>query len=305
MTAIRRYLSLHRQNFCESMVRLFRQPFATTLTVLVIAIALGLPAGLRVFVINAQSLSASWDSAVDLTVFLGTAIDDDRVRSLVQELEERPDVRAVQWITRDDALREFRERSGFGEALDVLGENPLPHTLVVSPQSGASGDVEGLAAELEELSETDSVQLDTDWLLRLRAMLALVERLLLIATLLLGVAVVIIIGNTIRLEINNRRDEIEVMKLVGGSDGFIRRPFLYLGFFYGLFGAVGSVLLIGGTLYLIRGPVASLAGLYGSSFALSGLAPSDLFGLLGGGAALGWAGAGLATARHLRAIEPS
>jgi cell division transport system permease protein len=161
-----------------------------------------------------------------------------------------------------------------------------------------------VAAAVRALPEVDVVQVDTAWVARLRAILGLAGRVVNIATVLLGLAVAMVVGNTIRLEINQRRVEIEVTKLVGGTDGFVRRPFLYLGLCYGLGGALLAAALIAVTLALLARPVRTLATLYGSSFELAGLSLKDLAVLVGGGALLGWAGAGLATARHLRAIEP-
>ena len=301
---MRRYLALHRDNFVDAVRRLRRQPFATLLTVLVIAIALALPAGLRVLVNNLGSLSGGWQSAADFTVYFKLEVPTDRARSLAREIASRPDVASVQFIDRGTALEDFRAHSGFGSALDALEGNPLPDALVVRPASGAAGDVEGVAAALRKLPETDLVQLDTQWVARLRAMLALGVRIVDLATVLLAIAVAIVIGNTIRLEIQNRSAEIEVTKLVGGTDGFIRRPFLYLGLCYGLAGAVVAYLLIGATLVILGPPVSRLAALYDSQFALSGLSWRETGVLLAGGALLGWAGAGLATARHLRAVEP-
>jgi cell division transport system permease protein len=302
--ALVRYASLHAQNALASLGRLVRQPVATTMTVLVIAIAIALPAGLRVLVGNAATMSAAWERAADFTVYLKLDIGDERARALAAEVGLRDDVESVDFISREAALAEFRERSGFGDVLDALDGNPLPHALLVRPASGAQGDIETLAGALAALPETELVQIDTAWVERLRAILALAGRVVDVATVLLAAAVVLVIGNTIRLEINNRSTEIEVMKLVGGSDGFIRRPFLYLGFWYGFAGAVAAWLLIGITLWLLSAPVGRLAALYDSAFALTGLAGRDLAALIGGGALLGWAGAGLATARHLRAIEP-
>jgi cell division transport system permease protein len=302
---IRRYFGLHAQNLVGALGRLARQPIAALLTALVIAVALALPAGLRVIVNNADLLSDSWESVADFTVYLELDTSEQRAAIMAQEIEARDDVAHVDLITRDDALEEFRAASGFGDALDALGENPLPHTLVVRPTSEELGNVENLAAFLEGLPETDVVQIDTAWVARLRGILQLGQRFVDIVSALLGLAVLVVIGNTIRLEINSRREEIVVMKLVGGSDGFIRRPFLYLGFWYGLFGALGAALLIGVTLLLLREPVSTLATLYGSRFALSGLTLAELGILVAAGAVLGWAGAGLATARHLRSIEPT
>jgi cell division transport system permease protein len=271
---LKRYFQLHVQNFVGALGRLVRQPFAAALTGLVIAIALALPAGLRVLVNNADVLSESWESVADFTVYLDFSVSEDRALELAAAIEARSDVVRVEFITRDDALEEFRQASGFGSALDALDENPLPHALVVRPAGDELTNVEALAQWLEEQPETQRVQLDTQWVQRLRGILALSQRFV-------------------------------VMKLVGGSDGFIRRPFLYLGFWYGLLGAIGAGMLIAMTLLLLEDPVATLAQLYGSQFRLAGLNLREFGTLLGAGALLGFLGAALAPARHLRSIEPS
>ncbi|WP_428100282.1 permease-like cell division protein FtsX [Candidatus Rariloculus sp.] len=303
--ATKRYFGLHVRNLCGAIVRLVRQPAGSLLTVLVIATALALPAGLRVLVGNVDALSGTWEGAPDFTVYLHDTVTEQRARELASEIDARGDVATVAFISRADALEEFRAQSGFGEALDALEENPLPHTLVVRPGPSTIGEMEALAESLGSLEETSLVQLDTQWVARLRGILVLVERVVDIVSGLVALAVILVIGNTIRLEVNNRSTEIEVMKLVGGSDGFIRRPFLYLGFCYGLAGSLVAVLLVGVALALMQAPVRALAELYASAHTLTGLGWRDTFVLLGGGAALGWAGAWLATARHLRAIEPT
>src|SRR5881394_3324770 len=279
---IRRYLGLHLQSLVDALRRLGRQPFATLLTALVIAIAIALPVGLRVLVNNVGSLSGSWQSAADFTVYFKREVPTERARALSREVAARADVASVQFIDRAAALKEFRARSG----------------------CGAAGDVEGVAAALRKLPETDLVQLDTQWVARLRAMLKLARRIVDLAAALLAIAVAIVVGNTIRLEIQNRAPEIEITKLVGGTDAFIRRPFLYLGVCYGLAGAALACLLIFATLAALGAPVRDLAALYETRFALTGLSLRESGALLGGGALLGWAGALLATARHLRAVEP-
>ncbi len=254
-----------------------------------IATALALPAGLRVAVNNADAVSDSWQGAADFTVYLKLDVSEEAARRTARAIEERGDVAGVTVIDRDAALAEFRAQSGFGEALDALDGNPLPHTLVVHPASGIAGDVEALAHAMAALPETELVQVDTAWVARLRAMLALVGRLVDFATVLLGLAVAIVVGNTIRLEINNRSVEIEVTKLVGGTDAFIRRPFLYLGLCYGLAGAVVALLVVALGLLLLGPPVRAVASLYGSGFALTGLSLRESGVLLLGGAFLGWA----------------
>lgn len=305
MDSITRYLSLHVQNLVGALERVSRQPFGSLMTIAVIAIALALPTGLRVMVNNVRVLSGSWEAAVDFTVYLDMSVDEESARALVRDVEERPDVSRAVLVNRADALADFRAYSGFGEALDALEENPLPHALVVRPAGGTRGDVEALAIDLDAMEETALVQLDTAWVERLRSMLDLARRVVDIATVLLGLAVVIVIGNTIRLEINNRRDEIEVIKLVGGSDGYVRRPFLYLGFCYGLGGGMIAAATIAVALGLISSPARSLAQLYDSGYRLVGLSAGQTAALLGAGAILGWGGAVIATARHLRDIEPT
>lgn len=305
MHRLKHYLALHAQNLLGALGRMARQPVGSLMTIVVIAIALALPTGLRVLLNNAQILSGSWDGAIDFTVYLKLDVDTARAEELTRDVQAREDVTQTVFISRSEALAEFRAYSGFGEALDVLNENPLPHALIVRPASGDKADVEALAGALASMPETDFVQLDTAWVERLNGILDLARRVVDMATILLSLAVVLIIGNTIRLEINNRREEIQVVKLVGGSDGFIRRPFLYIGFFYGLAGAAMAALTVTLSLSLLASPTHTLAQLYGSSFNLAGLTWLQTLLLLGSGALLGWAGAGVAAARHLRAIEPS
>ena len=271
----------------------------------VIALALALPSGLHVMVNNVRILSGSLEAAVDFTVYLDMSVDEESAQVLARDVEARPDVNRAVLIDRAQALADFRAYSGFGEALDALEENPLPHALVVRPAGGTRGDVEALARDLDEMQQTALVQLDTAWVDRLRSLAELANRAVGIATVLLSLAVVVVIGNTIRLEINNRREEIEVIKLVGGSDGYVRRPFLYLGLCYGLGGGIVAAITTAAGLGLISPPARSLAQLYESGYRLVGLNAAQTVLLLGGGAILGWAGAVIATARHLRDVDPT
>lgn len=303
MGKVRHLLLLHAQNLFAAMGRIARQPVNSLMTIVVIAIALALPAGFRVLLNNAQILSGSWEGVIDFTVYLEVDLAIEAAEELVAEVEAKPQVAEVLLVSREEALEEFRSYSGFGEALDALEENPLPHALVVRPINDL--EIDTLAAEIESLDGVDFVQLDTAWVERLGAILSLVRRIIDLATALLGFAVVLVIGNTIRLEINTRREEILVIKLVGGSDAFIRRPFLYTGFFFGLAGGIVAVVTVAIGLRLLMSPARTLADLYGSSFDIAGLTLSQTLLLLGGGAILGWAGAAIAAGRHLRAIEPS
>ncbi|MDX1563274.1 MAG: permease-like cell division protein FtsX, partial [Gammaproteobacteria bacterium] len=237
-----RYLQLHLQTLGSALGRIGNTWVGAMLNVLVVAIALALPAALQVLIANAGQLSASFDSATEFSVYLDLEVDDDDARTLNARIEDRDDVAGTRFISRVEALAEFKSRSGFGDALDALNENPLPHTIVVRPASDDVAAIERLGAELGAVDGVASVQLDSEWIARLNGMLALIGRIVDIVTVLLAAAVVLVIGNTIRLEINNRSTEIEVLKLVGATDGFIRRPFLYTGFCLGLIGALTAAL---------------------------------------------------------------
>jgi len=209
-------------------------------------------------------------------------------------------------IAADKGLEDFRTYSGFGEALQALKENPLPHVLHVRPRAEDSSPaaLESLRRYFSAWPEVDLVQLDSEWVMRFNAILEVMRRLLLIAAALLGLGVLAVIGNTIRLEIQGRRAEIEVTKLVGGSNSFVRRPFLYTGVLYGVGGALLAWGIVAIAVAVLGESVTSLARLYGSRYVLRGPSRDDIGVLLGAGAVLGWLGAWISAARHLRSIEP-
>jgi len=297
----------HLQTSIGSLGRLAQHKLATTLTILVIGIALALPACLHLLVTNAQIATGNWNRAVDVTVFLKRPTSAEEARRTVERIRQRRDVAETQLILADEALKEFRRDSGFGEAVDALNENPLPHTIVVRPAATYmnAASLESLATDIRGLPSVDVVQLDTAWVNRLNAILEAFQRGLLLAAGILGLGVMVIVGNTIRLDIQNRRDEIEVTKLVGGSDAFVRRPFLYNGVWYGLGGAVTAWVITLVSIAVLREPIGRLAGLYGSAFELGTLDPRASAVLLLSGVALGWLGSYIAATRHLRRIEPS
>lgn len=283
-----------------------RQPVGSLLTVTVIGIALCLPVALHLLVVNGKAVTSSWDSAVDLTAYLKTGQSGDAVQKLATKLRQRSDISNVDVIPADKALEEFRELSGFGEALDALTSNPIPDVLVIRPteENLSAASVKLLADELAAWKEIDLVQVDTAWVERFHALLNILRRAVTLAAGLLAVGVVVIVGNTIRLDIQSRKSEIEVCKLIGASDAFIRRPFLYSGFWYGLGGAFIALLVVNGTLLLLQKPIRQVAGLYGSNFELMGLDPAFTLLILAGGSGLGWLGSWLAATRHMRLIEP-
>ncbi|HFD79202.1 MAG TPA: cell division protein FtsX [Gammaproteobacteria bacterium] len=277
------------------------------MTTAVIGIALALPAGLYALTGNLQQLSNRWDGSTSLSLFLKKSLPEGRIEALRQTLEQWPEIARLQFISADQALEEFRHLSGFGEALDALDENPLPAVIAVQP-APAYRDAESASALLERLRrlpEVELAQLDLQWVQRFNAIVDIVRRSIAVVASLLGLAVLLIIGNTIRLEIQNRREEIEITRLVGATDAFIRRPFLYTGLWYGIGGALLATVLVEIALLQLQAPARELAGLYQSDFRLQMAGPGEILTLMATGAILGLLGAWLAVGRHLSAIEPA
>lgn len=298
--------SRHLQALLGSLGRLLRHPLATLLTLLVIALALALPAALGLLVTNAQTATGSFANAIELSVYLKTDVPLAKAQQLAKAAEQRADVAQVRLISAEQGLQDFRNYSGFGDALAALRENPLPNMLHVRPRPEytSSAALEALRRYFTAWPEVELVQVDSQWVMRFNAILEVLRQLLLIVTVLLGVGVLAVVGNTIRLEIAGRRAEIEVTKLVGGSNAFVRRPFLYTGVLYGLGGALLAWGIIAIAVAILGESVANLARLYGSRYLLEGPSPQEVGVLLGAGVVLGWLGAWLSATRHLRSIEP-
>jgi cell division transport system permease protein len=306
LVPLQTWLLRHAQAALGALGRFLSAPLAAVTSLMVVAVAAALPALLYLLVENTERLLASWEGTGSLTVFLKTEISDDAARKLAKQVEKHADVAAVQVVGRKEGLAEFRRLSGFGAALDALGDNPFPAVLVVraKPSAAEAGRTAALAEELGKLPEAEVAQFDLDWVARLLGFTALAERAVWILTTLLAAGVLFVIGNTLRLEIRARHEEIEITALVGGTAGFIRRPFLYWGAWLGLLGGLLGWLLAVVSLAFLDGPASYLASLYGSGFALT----SGGFGLfatmVGGGALLGFAGAWLAVLRLLEVAQP-
>ncbi len=300
------YFLRHVQNLLGALGGLCRQPLASMMTVSVIGIALSMPAGLHLMVENGRALSGGWESTLEWSVYLRPGVSVNRAQILANELQGRPGIEKVTVITADQALEEFRIASGFGEALELLTDNPLPNVLVVQPSAipESAGQSTQLADELKQLGDVDLVQLDTAWINRFHAILDTARRAVTLASAVLALGVLLIVGNTVRLDILNRRQEIEVAKLVGASDAFIRRPFLYHGLWYGIGGGILAIALVQLVGFLLKEPVSRVAGLYGSDYRLLSLAADDAGLLLLAGAVLGWSGSWIAASRHLRDMDP-
>ncbi len=306
MAALVTWLLRHVQALLGALGRLARSPLASVMTVFAIALALAMPLALKLLVDNLRTATGNFADAVDLTVYLKTDVKLEKAQQLARNARLRRGVATIKLVPADEGLAEFREHSGFGEALQALEGNPLPHVLNVRPAADSStpAQMENMKRYFAAWPEVESVQVDNEWVQRFSNILLVLSRLMLLGAFLLGFGVVAIIGNTIRLEILNRRAEIEVTKLVGGSNAFVRRPFLYTGALYGLVGAVLALGLVSLGIALISGPANRLAELYGSGFKLQGAGPLDIGVLLLGALGLGLFGAWLSAGRQLAAIEP-
>jgi cell division transport system permease protein len=304
-SALNRWVQGHVQGFIGAAAALLHRPFSTLVTALVIGLTLVLPMTLHLAVGNLGRLGYAWESATQATLFLREGVDAARGQALADELVLRPGVASAVYLSADAALQEFRERSGFGEALDALQGNPLPASVVVTPQRDLTrGAIDRLMTELAALPEVDQLRRDQRWLERLFGILDLLRTAAALLAVLLGLAAAMTIANVVRLDLESRRDEVRVLKLVGAPDSFIRRPYLYSGFWYGLIGGFAALLLTAAAMALMTAPVARLAGLYGSDFALQGPDLKAILLLIGSGVALGVAAAWISLSQQLRRIEP-
>jgi cell division transport system permease protein len=304
---LRSYFVNHIRVSLASLGRLYAQPAATLMTAAVIAIALALPVGLYIALDNVGKLSGGWDGSTQISLFLHTHVKKHDAQKLKQELEKHKHIKKIEFIDKEQGLEQFREISGFGDALKYLDSNPLPIVLVVHPKitENQPDRTTRLVKELEKNKLVELAQLDVQWVKRLYTLLEIANRSIWVISTMLAIAVLLIIGNTIRLDIQNRREEIEVSKLIGASDAFIRRPFLYTGLWYGLIGGVLAWIVTLISLMLMENPIHKLALLYHSEFRLSGLGFENTLFLILISCLLGLIGSWIAVSRHLKEIEPS
>ena len=296
----------HRQVARDSLLRLLRNPFGSLATWCMIGIALALPGGFYLLLDNLSHLGGRWDGAPQISVFLQQNLDESSGTALQQRIAQLPGVVHAEYISREQALAEFRSISGFGEVIDHLDANPLPAVISVRPlvAQGNAIAVEKVFEQIKTMPGVERAVLDMEWVQKLFALLNVGRSMALVLAAMLGLGVILVISNTIRLAIEGRRDEILVVKLVGGTDAFVRRPFLYTGLWFGLGGGLAAWAMLAASLTWLGNPVAQLASLYHSDFALSGLGPMQVAGLLFIGSVLGWCGAWGSVHRHLGAIEP-
>jgi len=292
----------HLYSLVASLGRVFGRPWAALLTVAVMALSLSLPLGLGLVLDNLERLAGNVERSREITVFLHQEVDDARAAALAAELRTHDGVADVRHVTPVQGLDSLRVDPSLAGVIDAVGEdNPLPHALVVAP----ADDELLLAGWLAGLPETELVQHDAQWRQRLDTWLRFGTRVAWVLAALFGLGALLVVGNTVRLDIQSRREEIGVLQLLGATDGFIRRPFLYLGAWYGLGAGALAVALLAGSAAALRAPLAELAASYGSRFALGGIDPPWTLAVLAGATVLGWLGAGLVTGHFLRQTRPT
>jgi cell division transport system permease protein len=303
----RSYKAHHRMTFLTTLQKMLGEPLQTILTVVVIAIALALPSVMFLALHNLQQLSSGFESSAQITVFVKKDINSPQIKQLGKELNDLSEVVSTAFISADQALEEFKALSGFGSALQYLDDNPLPAVFLVQPEMSGATDLlqtQELVKAISQLTAVEDIQIDMLWIQRLATITEVSKKLVLAMSIALSIGVLLVIGNTIRLAIQNRREELIVVKLVGGTDAYVRRPFLYTGLLLGLFGGIlASILLLGSFLWIGQS-VAVLANLYQSQFQLMGPGLTGISALCSLGALIGLMGAWVAVMQNLRAIEP-
>jgi cell division transport system permease protein len=299
------YLLHHVQSLVFSLRKIYAAPTTTIMTVAVIGITLSLPGGFYLFLKNIDAMSGDFRSSSQISLYLDLNINEKQARTLEKQIAKSENVESTRFISREQSLEEFRENSGFGKSIDTLSTNPLPHTIIVDPGVSETFAVRSLLKNLQAMPEVKIAKLDTEWLERLYTIIEIARRSVVIVTILFACAVLLIIGNTIRLDIQNRYQEIIVTKLVGATNAFIRRPFLYGGVWYGLLGGIISWLIVEIGYLAISGPLERLNLLYKSDMNLITFSLQDFMILITSSTLLGLAGSWIAVARHLNQIEPS
>ena len=297
---LRAWARRHAYSLLSSVGGLVRHPMASALTIAVLAIALMLPLGLNTALVNLENVHSSLDRLDSISVFLDLEIDESGARRSASRLSSWRNILAVDPTSPADGMRELAGATGLDE-LDI-GDVPLPWVLEVTPAQGAA--TGELASRLQRVEGVDMVVVDLDWVRRLDAILGVFARLVQLLAVLFALSVLFVISNNIRTEIERRREEIEILALVGATPGYIRRPFLYSGFWMGAGGALLAWLSVHGGLMLLREPVAELASTYGASAELAAPSGAMLAGMLAGSGALGIIGAWIAVSRQLAKINP-
>jgi cell division transport system permease protein len=284
--------------------RLLLTPNATLLNILIIGIALSLPVGGYVLLKSVQTLGSKIAGTPQISVFLAAGTGSADIERIGDKLKQHAGIKSIEFVSREVALKKLQQSTGMSDVIGGLSQNPLPDAFIVYPKDGNVKALEALRDELKTWPRFEHVQLDSAWIHKLEALLDFGRMAVAILAALLSFALIAITFNTIRLQILTRREEIEVAKLIGATDAFIRRPFLYFGLTQGLLGGIAAWVLVAISLQLLNHQVGNLAQIYASNFSLQHLSLADSLTLLGFSAYLGWLGAWFSVSQHLWQIEP-
>ena len=309
VSIVQKFIAFWVQNIRQivtSIGEIWRTPVASAMTIAVMGLSLTLPATLHIIVKNVQSINLEWDSAAEISLFLNDGLSQQQIAGAMRRIQAYDEVEKLIYISKEDAVEEFKKESGFGQALDYLEQNPLPASFIVTPVKNyrQADAAKLLLVKLEKEREIEFGKLDIDWLTRLNAIVTMLEEAVITVAVLLMVSVVLIIGNTIRLSIISRREEIEVMKLVGATEAFIQRPFVYTGIWYGIMGGIVAFIVVSFVIWWMQSALVDISGLYMADFKIEGLTLSEFGGLMLLASTLGFSGAFWSVHRHIREIEP-
>jgi cell division transport system permease protein len=300
------YRNLHAHALFSSLGRLVASRFSFAMTVVVLAIAIALSSGFYILVANLQQLAGNLEASNQISLFLKDDISETRATKFASTIKQNPDIQDVKLITKEQALQEFREHSGFGEAVKTLEKNPLPIVIQVLPKNSLANEqaLEVMLDDFKRSAEVDFAQLDMQWVKRLQSIMEIARRGVVLLSLLLGAGVLFITANTIRLELHNRRDEVVIAKLVGATNGFIHRPFLYSGFWIGFFSGVAAWFIVTIIMLILKQPVEKLSGLYDDAFHVVFLGFTETLALLFISSVLGVVGSWIVLHFQLRQLKP-
>ena len=300
------YRNLHAHALFSSLGRLVASRFSSAMTIIVLAIAISLASGFYILVANLQQLAGNLEASNQISLFLKEELSEGRVESFVNSIRKNPDIQDVNVITREQALAEFQSYSGFGEAVKALEKNPLPIVIQVWPKKSLENEqaLEVLLDDFKRSAEVDFAQMDMQWVKRLKSIMEVARRGVTLLSLLLGAGVLFITANTIRLELHNRRDEVVIAKLVGATNGFIHRPFLYSGFWIGFFSGVSAWFIVTTIMLILKQPVENLSKLYDGAFHVVFLGFTETLALLFISSVLGVVGSWIVLHFQLRQLKP-
>lgn len=300
------YRNLHAHALFSSLGRLFASRFSSAMTIVVLAIAISLASGFYILVANLQQLASNLEASNQISLFLKDEISEARANKFVNSIRQNPDIQEVKLITKEQALAEFQSYSGFGEAVKALEKNPLPLVIQVSPKNSLENEqaLEAMLEDFKRSAEVDIAQMDMQWVKRLQSIMEVARIGVTLLSVLLGAGVLFITANTIRLELHNRRDEVVIAKLVGATNGFIHRPFLYSGFWIGFFSGVTAWFIVTTVMLILKFPVEKLSRLYDDSFHVLFLGFTETLALLFISSVLGVVGSWIVLHFQLRQLKP-